>query len=286
MADICDDVHTRLLSLPKFFVGGVARSGTTWTQKLLDAHPEVLCLGETEYASNLVPGLYDVLKKYSAQRQRSLIAGAPGIRGPEAEQFRPIQQVAFAALAAANLGDKTLDRLVAVGEKTPDNLSWMERLWWIFPSARFIHVIRDPRDAAVSAFIRFRDQLPQEYTREKYFDLFSRTWSERIRAARNLAEGRETYLEVRFEDLHADTAAKARELFRFLGASTDPGLVNAAVESASFEQLSRGRKAGDEDMTSHYRTGEVGAWNGALTTPELAIIERQARPLMDDLGYL
>ena len=32
--------------VPVFFVVGLAKSGTTWLMKTLDAHPEVLCKGE------------------------------------------------------------------------------------------------------------------------------------------------------------------------------------------------------------------------------------------------
>jgi len=33
-------------SMPIFFVLGVGKSGTTWLQRMLDQHPEILCKGE------------------------------------------------------------------------------------------------------------------------------------------------------------------------------------------------------------------------------------------------
>ena len=35
--------------MPVFFVVGLAKSGTTWLMKTLDAHPEVLCKGEGRF---------------------------------------------------------------------------------------------------------------------------------------------------------------------------------------------------------------------------------------------
>ncbi|HEX5915407.1 MAG TPA: sulfotransferase, partial [Rubrobacter sp.] len=35
--------------VPVFFVVGLAKSGTTWLMKTLDAHPEVLCRGEGRF---------------------------------------------------------------------------------------------------------------------------------------------------------------------------------------------------------------------------------------------
>ena len=40
-----------------FFIGGTAKSGTTWVQLLLDAHPEVSCNGEGHFLDNLKPAL-------------------------------------------------------------------------------------------------------------------------------------------------------------------------------------------------------------------------------------
>ena len=35
--------------MPVFFLVGLAKSGTTWLMKTLDAHPEVLCKGEGRF---------------------------------------------------------------------------------------------------------------------------------------------------------------------------------------------------------------------------------------------
>ena len=40
-----------------FFIGGAAKSGTTWLQVLLDAHPSVSCTGENHFVTHLFPTL-------------------------------------------------------------------------------------------------------------------------------------------------------------------------------------------------------------------------------------
>src|ERR1700679_327913 len=40
-----------------FFVGGAPRSGTTWLQQMLDAHPEICCRGEGLFHKHLAESL-------------------------------------------------------------------------------------------------------------------------------------------------------------------------------------------------------------------------------------
>ncbi|MEQ8587733.1 MAG: sulfotransferase [Thalassobaculaceae bacterium] len=284
MSDTIEAVMERLNELPLFFVAGLPRSGTTWLQQMLNAHPQVLCLGESHFINEMVPDLYKVLSRYRKQREAGQRTWAPGVVGPTTEHMGPIFRTAFAALAAANIGDKDVGRLMAIGEKNPDNLMYAERLWRIFPKARVIHIIRDPRDGAVSGFARFRPRLPQEMTRAQYVDAYSKDWVRRIAEVRSIA-GDHPYMEIRYEDLHADTTGRAAELFRFIGVSDDPADVAAATEATSFEKLSGGRKQGEADAASHYRRGEVGGWRDDLAPEEVGIAERNAGEMLTSLGY-
>lgn len=284
MADSIDAVIRRLNDLPVFFVAGLPRSGTTWLQQMLNAHPQMLCLGESHFMNDMVPELYQVLWKYTKQRAKGQRTWAPGVVGPQPAHMGPVFRMAFAALAAANLGDKDLTKLVTIGEKNPDNLFYAERVWRVFPEARMVHIIRDPRDGAVSGFARFRPRLPEDMTRVQYVDAYSKDWVTRITTARDASAGR-AYMEVRYEDLHADTLGRAAEIFRFIGVSDEPADVSAATEASSFERLSGGRKKGEKDAASHYRRGEVGGWRDELSEEEVRIAESNAGAMMTSLGY-
>lgn len=284
MAETTEAVVRRLNDLPVFFVGGLPRSGTTWLQQLMNAHPEVLCLGESHFMNDVVPELYNVLRTYTRKREAGSRTWAPGVVGPQPEHMGLVFQTAFASIAAANLGDKDIGRLVALGEKNPDNLFNAQRVWRVYPQARFLHIIRDPRDGAISGFARFRSRLPESMTRIEYVDAYSRDWVARISAGRTTASGR-SYLEFRYEDLHAATTETAAQVFQFIGASTEPAMIDAAIESASFERLSGGRKRGEQDPASHYRRGEVAGWRDEMTAEEIAVAERNAGGLMAELGY-
>lgn len=284
MARDLDAEQRDLSALPVFFVGGLPRSGTTWVQQLLNAHPQVLCLGESHFFNDLVPGLARTVQSYGERRAEGRDTWAPTVRGPDRALLAPLFHAAFVALAQMNLDGRAASALAAIGEKTPDNLMHLPRIWGTFPSARFVNVIRDGRDGAVSAYIRFRAKLPAHMTQLDYARAYAEGWSGRIREARRLGRDRH-YHEVRYEALHADAEAEAGRLFAFLGADSRPEAVRVALATASFEKLSGGRKRGQEDPASHYRRGEVGGWAQALTPAEVAAFEAIAGPLMDELGY-
>lgn len=282
---LATQLATRLATLPVFFVGGLPRSGTTWIQQLLDANPNLACLGESHYANDLVPNLCRTVEQYNQRRTSGYATWAPTVAGPCEEILAPVLRAAFVALVQANLGARDPNALVAIGEKTPDNLMRLPLIWKIFPAARFIHVIRDGRDAAVSGHARFRNKLNPSWTRADYVREYARGWDERIHRAREFARGRDTYLEVRYEDMHAAPEAQAARLFRFLGASDDADCVARCLRTASFEQLSGGRRRGEVDADSHYRRGEVGGWCDTLTAEEVAEFESIAGGMLDALGY-
>ncbi|MBD0356423.1 MAG: sulfotransferase, partial [Rubrobacter sp.] len=147
--------------VPVFFVVGLAKSGTTWLMKTLDAHPEVLCKGEgrffgEEYRREVLAktqtkqqpsSLYNAL--LGSEYLRLWIERSVWSRGGEAdEHIRDIVRLAteyFLTTELAKSGKKM------VGDKTPLlGPGFVEEIYEIYPEARVIHIIRDGRDQAVS----------------------------------------------------------------------------------------------------------------------------------------
>src|SRR5205085_9996190 len=64
-----------------FFVGGTMKSGTTWLQLLLDAHPQVSCNGEGHFTDSLAPSLkqaFDYHWKFITEKNQSIFQGLNG----------------------------------------------------------------------------------------------------------------------------------------------------------------------------------------------------------------
>jgi len=152
------------LSTPPFFIVGSGKSGTTWLTRLLNSHPEILCLGEGRFFNRkwhredlrnpgaTVPPrtLYGAL--YNSEDLRLWLERNIWSSRENPEKF-------FADLTRF-AADYWLKRRLAkvkggqrlVGDKTPflPGANVIEEIKEIYPDAKVIHVIRDGRDVEVS----------------------------------------------------------------------------------------------------------------------------------------
>ncbi len=306
---------------PVFFVVGHKKSGTTWLMKMLDAHPEILCGGEGRFFGR--EWRQEKLKELQIQQQpaslynslanaedlRLWIERSPWSRHEDAEEhlsnLTGLAVDYFLSRRLAQSGKKM------IGDKspllTPEDV---KEISTIYPGAKIIHIIRDGRDAAVSATHHVWNfsnvgvnkkisakreayrQSPGEALEEGIFAggqlrNAAREWGSRVgRAAEDgAALLGESYAEVRYEDLLEWPAAEMERLAGFLGARTDDEAVRGCVEAASFENLSEGRKRGEEDETSFFRKGVAGDWKNVFTRRDRRVFKQEAGELLIRLGY-
>jgi len=154
------------------------------------------------------------------------------------------------------------------GDKTPAYMMDVPLLATLFPQARFVHLIRDPRDCGLSAEQAW-GSAPLR-TAQK--------WADRVRACRTAGKtlGPERYLEVRYEDLISDVTGKLAELFDFLGVPTP---ADAGRFLRVPENLGAARGA------AHVVAANQQKWKTRMPATLQKKIERVAGDLLDDLGY-
>lgn len=105
-------------------------------------------------------------------------------------------------------------------EKTPQHVQHLLVLAQQFPTARFIHVVRDGRDCAVSFHRRWRRQPELTVYRWKKVVAGGR------KQGRQLGDAR--YREIRYEDLTAEPERSLRGLCDFLALPFDPVVLESA----------------------------------------------------------
>ncbi|AFY79482.1 MAG: sulfotransferase [Hydrococcus sp. C42_A2020_068] len=136
------------------FIVGCPRSGTTLLQQMLDAHPDIAIAPETHFIRNfyLKRETYgDLTQDVNYCRLIEDIVALPVFleMGLNAEYFREAAwkiERSYAAIFNLILQQFAYTKNARiVGEKTPNHLLYMSILEQFFPTARFIHIIRDPR---------------------------------------------------------------------------------------------------------------------------------------------
>jgi len=84
-----------------FFVCGAPKSGTTWLQRVLDAHPQVQCSGEGHFIERFATPLAKVVRDY--QNHMSLVAGRVYEGKP---YYPPLEQSDFDRLVRGFITDR------------------------------------------------------------------------------------------------------------------------------------------------------------------------------------
>lgn len=290
------DWHRRWLDLARmvhhrqvFFIVGCQKSGTTWVQKLLNAHPQVACHGESHFCDTLAKLLPAFMKKYNdLQSETGRIEPALLL---STDDLQSTMKVLFDRLLARyiEITDGNVDAIVAVGDKTPEHANAMPFLRGMYPTCRFIHVIRDGRDAAVSgwAHLQRQNKTGRFSNLAEYVDYFAqRHWLPYVTNARTCgAPLGGDYLEVRYEDLHEHPMRTTTALLTLLGVESDEQTVQRCVDEASFSSLSGGRSVGEEDRGSHFRKGVVGDWTNHFDDEAARRFNNSAGDLLRELDY-
>ncbi len=276
-----------------FFIAGVLKSGTTWLQILLDAHPEIACRGEAHFIDSLHPKLATAFERYNQEsagrnrqfEDRELTGDCPAYT---AEHFNHVFATAMGLVFMEWAGDADVK---CVGEKTPENARALDFLATTLPGSKFIHIIRDGRDAAVSTWAvndhRGRqEQLTKFPTFTLFAENFAETWSANVTRMRDFGTANpERYLELRYEDLHREPEPIVRALFEFLGVDAGDAVVTECIDAASFERLTGGRKRGQEQAGAQMRKGVIGDWRNHFDEAAQATFHKQAGDLLKELGY-
>jgi hypothetical protein len=171
-------------------------------------------------------------------------------------------------------------------EKTPRNVLYLDYLFLHFPDARFLHMIRDPRDTVCSLRTHPRHKLVDgrlvEINTWHPLEDCITEWVASVSAGLNFRDD-PRYTEMRYESLVSEPRTALVRLFDFLEERFDESLLAFHLdqsESRDFRHFPQNPEA-----TRPIYTNAVGRWRRDLTPEEIVLVERKAGALMAALGY-
>jgi hypothetical protein len=208
-----------------FFVVGAGRSGTTLLRLILAGHSRLHIPPETWFLRPLVRDfpLTGVLTQPQFERAIETMVRHerwPDMNLPENDLRR--QAAALTQPTLVGLIDLVYRHLLdasgkqRLGDKTPHYFAIVPELLTLYPAAKFIHLIRDGRDVAIS----WIDAGWQRYYEPGFEWPAAMAYLRRDRAAYPAQ-----VLEVRYEDLVRQPAEVARCICAFLGETFEPGML-------------------------------------------------------------
>jgi Sulfotransferase family len=296
--------HAAAPGPPAPFVVGLGRSGTTLLRLMLDAHPELTIPPETHFVPSLIQAS-GTLRFTPERAARWIVEG----RHRRWADFGLDPDELLARLRA--IPDfNTPDALRAFyglyaerhakprwGDKTPDYVRKMRKIQLTLPEARFIHLIRDGRDAGLSHNARIvkrgvREPLPAS-------DLAHR-WVVRVAQAREAAAKLTGYLELRYEDLVTDPEPALRKVCELIELDYDQAMLDYHRHAEDRLQEMAGelpavagrpaREAGERvaahAMATKPPTRErIARWKHEMSPAERMEFESIAGDLLAELGY-
>lgn len=274
-----------------FFVGGAPKSGTTWMQRSLDLHPQIVCSGEGHLHECIVRPVAEMIQAYNAKLRgvaELVYEGAPYCLPLSRDEQIELTRMVMAALMQRR--GKPGARMI--GDKTPANAKIVDDLAVLFPGMKFVAMVRDPRDVAASRIGHARrtghaeaDDRASDFYRE-LVSASARDWRSSVERSLQFAmRAPGQAVVVRYEDLVRAPAEGLARVFDFLGVETSTAELERIVRASSFEALSGGRKAGVESPGSFYRKGVAGDWPNHLNEEALEILARECGPAIDQAGY-
>jgi tetratricopeptide (TPR) repeat protein len=183
------------------FIVGMPRSGTSLLEQILATHPGVYGAGE----------LTEMLKAVTAAM-------------PEANALKfPEAVLDFTPEDFKRVGENYIDAVwklspdaERITDKMPSNFYFVGMIYLLLPHAKVIHAMRDPMDSCFSCYSRLfnENNLAFSYDLETLGRYYGRYINLMQHWHAVLPPG--TILDMRYEDMVADTETQARRLLEYL----------------------------------------------------------------------
>lgn len=275
---------------PFVFLIGCPRSGTTLLQRMLDNHPQLTVANDTHFITRAAkrelrreadPALTPELLKHVYDYRRFRRMGLD-----EADVEKAAHGCRTYSAFVSKLYDIRAEHMgkPLSGEKTPDFCRQIPALNSLFPGAKFVHIIRDGRDTALSAMNwATATKGPGKWSlwAEDPVGTCALWWC--WQAGTGVRDGhaldKKLYYELKYEQLVGDPSAELSAIADFL----------KIPDSEEMANYFAGKTKDNPNLSAKSAwlppTQGLREWRHQMDEEDVAVFEGIAEALLRQLGY-
>jgi protein-tyrosine sulfotransferase len=260
-------------------IGGCSRSGTTLMRVILDTHSQICCGPESNIFRRRFMLhsrhhlFYNLSRKFDLSIDEILqICSQSRSQGEFIDLF-------YKAYCRQRKKPNWAD-------KRPANMMRVNYIFKYFPKAKFVHMIRDGRDAICSLrthpHMKIVDGKLVKNETLKPLGQCVRKWVTRVQAGIK-HRGDPRYCEIRYEDLVLRPEPTLKSLLQFIGYKWEDRLLSFhEIKDASRDPT---RFAQNPEATQPLSQSSLARWRRDLNDKEVEYVNKHAGPLLIELGY-
>lgn len=286
-----------------FFIVGNSRSGTTLVSRILTRHPDIFVLNETHFMEQFrckmshfrrldKDDLWRLINKMLTIQDKGYF------RKSEYDEYPDdAQQILTAFQQQGGKDFATLNRVFfefeakrhgkrRAGDQTPRHVFYIYELVEMYPNAKFIHMIRDPRAILFSQKHKWKAALrrgqPSFEVLRAFINYHPITtaiiWKKAIEAGLKAQRTvpKKSMKTVFFERLVGNPTEEIQQLCDFLQIKFSPDMINVSVEMSA-HITDEGYKGISKSVSER--------WNTQLSETEIFLAEKLVDYQMQSLGY-
>jgi hypothetical protein len=244
--------HRPTVDAPLFLVSS-ERSGSTLMRLMLDHHPEVAFASETDYVVQQVS---------DAGRRPPVAEYADWLTTVRAFDYEIDRSLGYDDL----VNDFLRQKQRASGDKPLIGATvhrWFHRLRFLWPQARYIHLIRDPRD--VSRSVVQKGWAGNVYQAAEFWIDAEGCWDTLLP---HLDSGQ--FVQLHYEDLVTRPQAQLTRVCGFIGVEFDPSMLE-------YRKTARQYPPPDPKLALR--------WESKMAPRDVALVESRTGHLLESRGY-